>query len=301
MENQRVKFNRKYRLTIQLQDRNGKPTEDVMVIENPIGISFDVKRGIYAEKQTLDINIYNLSTENRDKIFRDLYKIGEFLMVRLEAGYVSLGMSTIFEGFIWSAYSFRQGTNVITQIKGITNLGAHESYVNTTLAAGHTTQDIVDECMKSMPFYDKGAQVFDNKTFSTSTTLLENPISILKKYTDVDVFIDNMRVYILPNNYAVSIGAVGYTIGDNAGLLSTPRRQDATLTIEMIFEPRIEVGQLITIDSKVAKQFNGTFRVFGLNHKGTINDAEASQLTTTIQCNIGSQLFGAFNWEGNVI
>ena len=292
------KYIRRYRLIIQKQDtaeNDFKPTTDAIIIENPIGISFSIERGIYAQVQTMDISIYNLNDVNRDLLFRDVYKRGEFLYIRLEAGYLNMGLSCIFEGFVWSAYSKRVGVNVVTQIKAITNLGASESYVNLTLGNNSTTQDIVDACMEAMPMYSKGTMVFNNQTFPNGVTLADNPITILKKYADVDVYIDMMTVNLLPNSYAISnLGIPKYTLSETNGLLGTPERQDAILTIRMIFEPRIAVGQLITISSSVAPQFNGTFRIFSIHHEGDINDASTGQLITTIKVNVPSQINGAF-------
>ena len=84
-------------------------------------------------------------------------------------------------------------------------------------------------------------------------------------------------------------------INDASGLLATPQRKDATLSINMIFEPRLLIGQVIEIQSSIAPQFDGQYKIYGLKHSGTISDSIAGQCTTTVQMQVGSQVFGRFN------
>lgn len=62
----------------------------------------------------------------------------------------------------------------------------------------------------------------------------------------------------------------------------------------MIFEPRIVVGQVIEIQSRIAPMFNGQYKLYGLKHSGTISGAVAGDVTTEIQMLVGSQLYGRF-------
>lgn len=286
-----AKRNRIYRLTIQLQDDEGNPIEEAIVITNPIGIQFTVDRGIYAQRQSMEIDIFNLNKEHRRRIFRDKFQ-DQYLMCILEAGYEDIGMAVIFAGFVWSCYSKHEGVNTITHITANTNLGEQYAVVNATLEKGQTVQDVVDACMKAVPYYTTGKQSIPDFTFVKPISIADNAFRILRTYTGKRVYSDLMQVYVLDDDEAIE----GYVeeISDATGLLGTPERKDATLTIKTMFEPRLVVGQIIQIKSAVAPEFNEQCKIFGITHSGVINDAAGGNLTTTIQMNIGSQVFGRF-------
>lgn len=288
-----AKINRIYRLLVQLQDENGNPIDEAIEITNPIGINFVIERGIYAQQQTMDIDIFNLNDFHKRMIFRDVYKAERYLYVQLDAGYSDIGMSTIYSGFVWSAYTKREGVNSITHIRAITNIGIAGEFVKQTLISGVTAQDVVDSCMEEMPFFGKGVMSIPDITFTKPVTLLDNPMAIMKVCTAKEVFIDLMDINVLSENEAF-IGIVP-KINSDAGLLGVPERRDATLTIKMMFEPRLLVGQIIDIESSVAPEFNGQFKIFGIRHEGSINVSDAGPLVTTLQMNVGSQVFGRFN------
>jgi hypothetical protein len=84
-------------------------------------------------------------------------------------------------------------------------------------------------------------------------------------------------------------------IDDNSGLLGVPEHEDAILTVRMIFEPRLVIGQKIEIKSQVAPMFNGQYKIYGIRHEGTISDAVSGKATTTLEMLIGSQVYGKFS------
>lgn len=286
-----AKRNRIYRLTVGLQDEQGNPIDEALVITNPIGINFSVDRGIYSQRQSLEIDIFNLNKEHRRKLFRDRFQ-DKYLMCVLEAGYEDMGMAVIFAGFVWSCYSKREGTNTVTHITANTNLGEQYAVVNATLEKGQTIQDVVDACMKSVPYYTTGKQSIPDFTFIKPVSLADNAFRILRTYTGKRVYSDLMQVYVLDDDEAIE----GYVeeITDSSGLLGTPERKDATLTVKTMFEPRLVVGQIIQIKSSVAEEFDGQYKIFGISHRGSINDAAGGKLETIIQMNIGSQVYGRF-------
>ena len=71
-------------------------------------------------------------------------------------------------------------------------------------------------------------------------------------------------------------------------------RKTGTLVFNMIFEPRLEVGQVIELRSQLAPQFNGQYKIFGLKHNGIISDTKGGTATTTVEVNVGSELYGVF-------
>lgn len=287
-----AKLNRIYRLTIQTQDTFGNPTDEALIVENPITIDFSVERSMYAGMNTLDVDIYNLSPDHRNLLFQDVYGIN-YKNVILEAGYEGQGMTVIFNGNIWSAYSQRRGVNILTHIHAIDGLSTQSSLIHTTLQSGSTLQDVIQNLTGAIPDLQNGTQSIPDYTFNRPMVLNGNAYRLLKTYSDNNVFVDMKTINIMKVNDVIE-GFVPL-INDESGLLATPERRDATLTINMIFEPRLLIGQVIEVQSHIAPQFDGQYKIFGLKHSGTISDSVAGQCVTTIQMQVGSQVFGRFN------
>ena len=61
-----------------------------------------------------------------------------------------------------------------------------------------------------------------------------------------------------------------------------------------MFEPRIKLGEIIQIKSRIADVFDGQYKVWGISHSGVIGDAASGTLTTTLTLYTGEQVFGYF-------
>lgn len=289
------KLNRIYRLTIQLQDAEGFNIDEALIIELPFGIDFTVDRSMYAGMNSLDIDIYNLSPNNRNKIFQDVYsnRNGQYRNIILEAGYQGQGMTVIFNGNVWTAYSRRSGVNMITHIHAVDGLSTQSGMINTTLQAGVTTLDVVNNLAQTMPDLKTGTINVKNHTFTRPVVLKGNSYRLLKTYTEDNVFVDMQEINVMRVDDVIE-GFIP-AINDNSGLLGAPERQDATLVVNMMFEPRLLIGQLLEITSRISPQFDGTYKLWGIKHSGQINLASAGNCTTTLQLQVGSQVFGRFN------
>ena len=296
MSYNQIKLNRKYELFIQKQDKNGIPLPESYIITNPITIKFSINRNIYSGVADMTIDIYNLAPTTRNMIFKDWFydiKKENYLFIALNASYEGHGMSTLFLGDIWNAYSFRQGTDIITRIQAKCGMRNMTQLVSIQLKAGSTVRDVVNECMKKLPNLEEGKMSIRDYTFTEPIELFGKPLAILKQYNeDKNVFVDLNKVNILGDDE----GIVGYVpeINDESGLLNAPERKPASLIIKMVFEPELLIGQIIQISSKIAPQFDGQYKIFGIKHEGTISDSIAGNLTTTVELNVGSELYGNF-------
>lgn len=290
-----AKLNRVYRLTVQSQDVLGYNLDEALEITLPTSINFNVNRSMYAGLNSLDIDIYNLAPNTRNQLFQDVYtnKNNEYRSIILEAGYAGQGMTVIFNGNVWSAYSRRQGVDMITHIHAVDGLGVQAGMINTTLQAGVTTVDVINTLTQTIPGVSSGTMNMKNHTFTRPVVLSGNSYRLLKTYSEDNVFIDMQTVNIMRVDDVID----GYipSINDNSGLLGAPERQDATLVVNMMFEPRLLIGQLLEITSRISPQFDGTYKLWGIQHRGDINISRAGNCTTTLQLQVGSQVFGRFN------
>ena len=131
-----------------------------------------------------------------------------------------------------------------------------------------------------------------DERFNRPVSLSGNPMKIAQQYSHDSAYIDNGKLIILENQDAIK-GMIPL-INDESGLLGVPKRENSLLSIDMIFEPRIVIGQIIEIKSRIQPMFNGQYKVFGIKHEGTISESVAGKAVTTLEMLVGSQVYGRF-------
>ena len=130
------KFNRKYRITIDMGDG------EAIVIQPPFTISFSVNRSTSASINNMELSIYNLSKSVRDRIFADRFTKNLYRKIVFEGGYTEL--SILFSGNIFTANSAREGSDIITKI--VARDGGFDIYnsrTSTTLSPGVTKKEAI--------------------------------------------------------------------------------------------------------------------------------------------------------------
>lgn len=273
-----IKFGKNYKLTVQMSD-----AEEAIIIEPPLTIKFDVTRNTSATANTMNLTIYNLAEGTRNRIFQDLFDLSSQRRVVLQAGYGS-DLCTIFSGNLRKAYSRRQGTEILTECMCWDDGSGDvlNAFNNNTIASGASVRDLLTSCIDSMRNTVMGEiGSVDENPIPRGTSLIGNSFSLLSRHADGDVFIDNGQINILKSNEVVK-GLI-LLIDSSTGLLGTPQRQDAKLIVDLVFEPRIKVAQVIEVNSSIQKEFNGQFKVLGLSHAGVISASTAGELRTTLQ------------------
>lgn len=283
------KNHRIYRLTVQKVDDYGFPIKGAIIIENPITIEFSVNKNLFSEVNTLDAEIYNLAPDTYNQLFFDYFNL-EHRVVVLQAGYSTTGMSTIFIGDMWSCYTRREGANVITKMHCIVGLKALKKNSEVTLN-GISRDKVLAQVSKDM---DLDLEIYSgvDEKFTRPVTLMGNSMAIAEQYSGHNVYIDDNKLIVL--DIADGIKGQVPLINDESGLLGVPKHEQALLTVDIIFEPRMIVGQIIEISSRIHPMFNGQYKVYGIKHEGVISDAEAGKATTTLEMLVGSQIYGRF-------
>lgn len=279
-----MKFGRKYRLTIEMNDGGG-----AIVIEPPFTLQFNIVRSTMATLNTADLTIYNLSPATRDRIYQDRFNFSTYRKVILEAGYDTL--STVFVGSIFEAYSVRQGTDIITNINsrdGGFDVVGTKTY--RTIQAGATNAEVVDSLARDFPNLELAAVGQFDQSFKRPVVLNGNTYDLLKRYTGDNVYIDMQKLYALQQNEVIE-GDLP-VLNASTGLLETPRREDAFFIVTTLFEPRIIMGQQVRLESLILPQYNGNYKVIGVHHQGIISEAEGGSCTSRFNLLIGTQAFG---------
>lgn len=99
-----------------------------------------------------------------------------------------------------------------------------------------------------------------NKTFIGQTLDL-----LGREYGGYNIFIDNDEINILGDRDLIP-GEV-LVISDESGLLGSPRRANAYVECDMLFEPQIRAGQGVTLLSYTQTWLNQSYRIVKVDIK----------------------------------
>ena len=290
-------YNRIYRLIVTPVDLYGKVKGKSIVITSPITLRFNVQRMPFAGACQATFDVYNLSPSTRKELFLDYYDFENIREIRLEAGYENERYDLIYRGRVMISKPQKTRTDVIMHIEAISGLSILDSMLHLTVKEGETLQDVSGHIIKEIPGVQQGEISLPDYTFTKPVSLIGNGLALLKKYTKDNVFVDLDTIVIIDKDEVIE-GDVR-VIDDETGLLGVPERERTSITVKCVFEPRIKVGQGLEIKSKIADEFNGQYKVWGVSHSGIIGGTQGGECITTIQLWTGLNLFGRFksSWE----
>lgn len=274
-----MKFQRTWSATIAGADNKQ------ITVAYPLTVMFHVSRNTLASANTGSFRIFNLSEKNRMLILKDRWSPEIYRQIIVYAGYQSEPkLPIIFQGNILSAQSYREGVDWITEIEALDGgNGIITSQVSNTWPRLTPIRQVFLDTIKSMNNLTLGAVGEFTDKSDRGVTLAGNSWDLINKKVGDDgvAFVDKEQVYILKNNEYKNSSGLVRVINAESGLLGTPRRYDKTLQIPILFEPRLEVGQSIQLES-LETVFNGVYKIIGISHRGTISEAIGGECVTII-------------------
>ena len=296
-----LKFQRNYELEVVGNDGN------LYIFPYPLTLEFQVKRNVLASANTGNFKVYNLGQQHRNVIYKNQFDINvSFRSLILKAGYgvgQAITLPIIFQGNVMQAQSYRleKSVNFVTEIDGydygwvMTNAKSNRNYPAGTVTQSKIIKDLIGDLQVTVPKdpTNKGAALsvgavspqFDVK-YNQNVAIVGNTWDALQKITNNQAYIDNGNVYCLFENDVFNGDLT--IIDSQTGLLGTPKKQQNFLIVEMLFEPRLQVGQQVQIVSSSLAQYpnsnNGIFKVVGIEHRGTISGAVGGECKTIVSC-----------------
>ncbi len=281
-----MKFQRSFRITIDPKD--GFPP---IVITDPFTCQFWVQRNTMSSLNHMSLDIYNLGQATRNRIFQDRFQILNRTVV-FEAGYDTL--STVFSGIIFEANSSRDRTNIITRIEA--RDGHYDVSTNKTFQTiqSKTLKDVFNFLIGQfsndpLSNLELGAIGNYDQPTNRPVALNGNTYDLLKSYSQNQVFIDMGKVYVLQNTEVLD--DIIPIINPSTGLLETPRRDDGFLTITTLFEPNINIGRMVRLQSEILPIYNGDYKVMGVMHQGMISQAVCGVARSIFNLYVGNNQF----------
>lgn len=273
------KFQCHYKLTLQWFEED-QPVQTV--ITDPISIQFDIQKALFQSTNVAKIVVFNMDGEVRESIYQDrlVFDKAKTKMLTLEAGYGD-NLTLICLGYIQECYSERQGTDFVTTIE-VLDPDILSQYTSVTFEAGTTFEEAYKYLASQFPNLQQGERGELVGEFQTPTIFEGNSFVAINKLTGGHTFIDNGVINTLNDNETLTDYGV-YLIESDTGLLETPKRREAILEVNMIFEPTLRLGQMVEIKSATQSRFDGQYKINGISHKCSILSAEGGNRTTSIQ------------------
>lgn len=272
------KWNGVYRVTIYTKD-------ETIIVKLPLTCRMTITRSILTQNTSASIEIYNLAREKRKAIdqppFQALTDNRKYVTV--EAGYGDENsMYMIFKGYILEAYSSKQGggTDVITHIQAQA-LDLLTSYSSHQFEAGTEKREIIRTLAGDLPYCTLTNIGAIEGAIRTAATFEGNTLEQINKVAAGCAFIDNGQLNCILSNEVIDVPVP--VITDENALLETPKRSAANLTVKMLFEPSLIVGQLLEIHSNIEPDFDGQHKVLGFTHDLYFSASTEGQRTTSVE------------------
>lgn len=281
-----MKFGRTYKMTVEGENQTHE-------INFPLTMTFDIVRNTLASANTARIVVYNLKKTSRRDIYKDRWETTIYRQIKLQAGYEGEPtLPVIFQGNIQQAFSYRSGPDWLTELDCFD--GGHaimNGQVNTTLAAGWNVKQALQATFSALKVgrVDIGSIGDFPVQASRGLTLAGNAWDKASRLVAGGVtYIDNEKANALQKDEFIDTSEGLAVISSATGLLNAPRRQNATIEIDMIFEPRLIIGQILDVKS-IETVNNGSYQAIGVKHKGTISGAVGGSAVTTATLWLGTR------------
>ena len=282
------KFGRNFRLTIDPKDG-----QDPIVVTLPFTCRFWVNQNRYASLNNLSVDLYNLAIGNRKRVYQDRNDLQENIVngqnlgrrtVTLEIGYGNL-LYQVFTGDILQASSAREGVDIVTRIEAFaTVFDIASAQTSKTLAPG-TLAALFKSLISDFPTLAYGYVGAWPQALPRGVALNGNTWALIQQYSNGQCFIDNGKVYVMQPNEALANGEIP-SLDVSSGILETPRRESAFLTVTTLLEAGIKINQLVNINSVVEPGYNGQYKVVGIQHQGVISAAVSGDCRSTFSLNV---------------
>lgn len=221
----------------------------------------------------------------------------DFRSLTLQAGYGPSPWPTVFNGNVLQAYSFKDSgsPDFITEWLGWDfGYPISTAFSNVTLSGSQPKQAVINNLVQNMVSAPNslvpgnsagtGLQVgyisaFPG-TYPRGRVLFGSTWNILQQESNYTSFIDNGFVNVLQPNDTFGGGIIN--LDSETGLLSPPRRTESYLEIEILFEPSVKCGQQVNLVSQTVPEFNGTYQIFGIEHRGIISGSVNGKCATKL-------------------
>lgn len=299
------KLNRQYNLTVHLNDQyidalgnpfvkkagndKGYMGTPMAEVTNPYTIEFNIDRSTLGSVNTAVFRIYNLGKETRDKFYKDTFESNPYRQIKFSAGYKG-NMPLVFQGNILTAISYKTGCDVITEIQATDGgIATTAGFVNMNWGINASQAQVLNDLCMKVPNADIGfiSPTYAEKTHTRGVVHSGSPWACIQRECNGRAYIDKELIYIMHDMECFDGDIL--EISSATGMIGSPKRAQFSVEGEMIFEPRIVVGQIVEIKSDINELVNGKYKVTGFTHAGVISDAVGGDCKTSFRVWLGGE------------
>lgn len=271
-----------WRMTFEFEDGRSEP----IVLGYPLTVEFNIHRSGKEDSQYSVFNLYNLSRATSQTLFKDCLsdnEKGKWVNVYFEAGYNNQ-YSLAYRGRMLECNTYRDGgsTEVITEVVCF-DLNPLR-YIGKTYEAGTPVKDIISD-VATMLDLELGSIGDFQKVIRDKVTISGKGVRELNQITGGCTYVDNGKLHVLAPNECVDTVIPEF---NSRKIYGTPRRSQGFITFTSKLSTEIELFQLVTVNSDIQPESNGTVKVFDIKHTGTISGRVPCSATTTLTCWYGS-------------
>ncbi|MGE9550438.1 phage protein [Erwinia amylovora] len=263
-------YGRQYIMTV------GNSKESVQI--NNLRISFSISHTHDKTPNKATLRVWNLNPSHRHQVTS-----GEFKQVTLAVGYGSLeNCRVLYAGQITKPAVIREGLDFILELTCDDGATAYrDAFVNVTLAAGSTHDDVISHCAGTMDGVTPGnIGLADTVTFRRAKVCYGPSRHVMSQVADhhgADWMIQNGELHILHPDYCLP--GEGALLNESSGMLGSPKPTDRGLEVSCLLRPEIIVGSLVRIES-IVSDYNGDYKVVAIRSEGDTHSSRwESRLT----------------------
>lgn len=236
--------------------------QETLSIEQ-LRVAFEIDKTINEKPNPAKIQVWNLNRDHINQLLSQDYK-----KVALSVGYGELRQ--IYAGDITKTRIQRDGLDFVLTLECSDGHQAYtQSRAKTTLKAGATDKQIVEELQKTMPKVQTGAiDIPNQRKLPRGRVLNGNSRDILTKIArnnKADWSIQDGSLIFLPKDKVLSDDAV--LISQDTGMINAPEQTDEGLELTCLLNPALQIGGLVKVES-IIEYFNGEYKIVKLAHSG---------------------------------
>ncbi|MBN6075809.1 hypothetical protein HYE60_11245 [Aggregatibacter actinomycetemcomitans] len=249
------KFGRRWKLDI-------SNDQETLSIEQ-LRVAFEIDKTINEKPNPAKIQVWNLNLDHLNQLLS-----GAFQKAALSVGYGELRQ--IYSGDITKTRVLRQGLDFVLTLECADGHQAYtKSRATTTLKAGATDEQIVQELQKTMPKVQTGAiDIPNQRKLPRGRVLNGNSRDILTKIArnnGANWSIQDGSLVFLPKDKVLSDDAV--LLSQETGMINAPEQTDDGLELTCLLNPALQIGGLVRVES-ILEYFNGEYKIVKLAHSG---------------------------------
>lgn len=119
-------------------------------------------------------------------------------------------------------------------------------------------------------------------TFPNPWLINKGAFAMIDEMTGGLAFCDLGTLNVLKMDETLANRFAYIELNSKSGLLGTPRRTWGQLDGDIIFSPEVKLAMRVILDSRIDTRWNGTYKVLGLRHQGSIGAGSANRAVTSV-------------------